>query len=293
MSSQGRPPFRLDLARARDLGNLLDTTFGLWSRYLTMFVAIAAAVVVPVEVIVSGIGLSELSEGYQRTSSVGETFLPAGVSFFVTTPLITAMTVHAVTAVSRGSRPSARSAIQSGLDVFAPILLALLLYGLLVLAGVFLFVIPGIYWGVKGYFVAQAVVVDGKRGPDALTHSFRLTDGSWWRVLGTVIVFNLIIALPSGLIGLGFRALADAADAQAFVLLGTVLTSLFTLPLIAIATTLLFFDLRARKAGATPAGHLTPPAATTTPPDLEHPERPPGHGPPPPPPGLESERPEL
>jgi hypothetical protein len=40
-----------------------------------------------------------------------------------------------------------------------------------------LFILPGVYLAVRWYFVPQAVVIDGARGPAALTRSGQIVRG--------------------------------------------------------------------------------------------------------------------
>jgi len=191
-----------------------------------------------------------LTGHYDATPPAAATILQGAVGFLLTTPLVTAMNLHVVRGLARGAEaataPRAREAIQSGLDVFAPLLAAVALYSAAVVAGLLVFVVPGIYIAVKGYFVAQAVVVDGLRGADALRRSWALTDGSWWRVLAITLLFNLAVALPAALVALGLDSLAKASNSQAIVLASTIVTQIVTLSLLSLAGTLLFYDLRAR-----------------------------------------------
>ena len=66
----------------------------------------------------------------------------------------------------------------AGLDAFAPIFFAVLLAGIGIALGLVLLVLPGIYMAVRWYFVPQAVVIDGARGPRALEHSGELVRGA-------------------------------------------------------------------------------------------------------------------
>ncbi len=59
------------------------------------------------------------------------------------------------------------------------------LYLLVTAAGFALLLIPGIWLYARLYFGAQAAVVEGARGADALRVSSRYVDGNWWRVFGT------------------------------------------------------------------------------------------------------------
>ena len=56
---------RLELLRPRDIGGLFRDSFNTYSAHFATFLALGAAVVIPVELVVSGIGLGQLSGGYR------------------------------------------------------------------------------------------------------------------------------------------------------------------------------------------------------------------------------------
>ncbi|MEX2195890.1 MAG: glycerophosphoryl diester phosphodiesterase membrane domain-containing protein [Thermoleophilaceae bacterium] len=273
---------RVDLSRPRDLGRLISDGFGLYVRHFGVFVTIAAAVVIPVEVIVSGIGLEQISSGFGDDPTAAETAIPLVVSYLVTVPLITGMTIYALLRAAGGEDPSSRASIAAGLDVFAPVFGAVILAAVGIAAGLFLFIVPGVYLAVRWYFVAQAVVIDGRRGSAALRRSGELVTGEWWRVLGVAIVVNLIVIIPAAVVGLPLSLAAEQADRAVLGLAGSILAQLVTVPYIAIVGTLLFFDLSARKAGRVPSPVAPPPPPGAPPPDQGAP--PPAR--PPDPPGL-------
>lgn len=243
---------RLDLGARRNLAQILDDAFGLYRTYARKLLPIAVGVVVPVDLAVSGIGLGELTSGYDRTPPNSVGVLQIFVSLLITTPLITAMVVHVVLDVARGEPVSARRAIRAGLEVFAPVLAGLALAFAGIALGFLAIVIPGVYLAILWAFVAQAVVVDGRRGPEALRRSAELVRGRWWWVLGVVLVTNLVAGLLGLLISVPADRLAKSADSQAIVLLGTMIVQIFTLSFLALTNTLLYFTLRTEKEAPAP-----------------------------------------
>jgi hypothetical protein len=238
-------PERLELAKRRELSELIGDTLDIYKSNFGTLVAIAAAVVVPVQLIVAGIGLEELTAGYKPDPSTAERLIPIFVSFLVIAPLIAAATIGVLRDLSKGEQPRFGRSLQLGLDAFAPIFGAVVLAALGIGAGLLL-IVPGIYIAVRLAFVAQAVVIDDKRGPDALRATWELTLGSWWRVFATILTANLIALLPASVVLLPLEALAKTADREAIVLAGRILTEVLTAPFVALISTLLFFDLRAR-----------------------------------------------
>lgn len=240
-------PERLDLARQRGIGDLLGDAINLYFRNFPTVFAIGLAVVLPVQLIVSGIGLEELTAGYRETDNTAELLIPLIVSYLVVAPLVAAAVIHVLQGLAAGEKPHAGRAIQTGLDVFAPVFVAVLIAGVATGIGLMLLILPGIFLAVRLYFVPQSVVIDGARSTEALRGSWRLSGGYWWRTFGVIVLANLIAFLPASLVVLPLQALAESADRQVISLAGMILTETLTAPFVALVSTLLFFDIRARR----------------------------------------------
>jgi hypothetical protein len=244
------PRAPLDLRRPRDVGALIGDGFGLYFREFRTFFLIALAVVLPVELIVGGLGLGQFTAEYDSSPEAGEVLIPRLTEFFVISPLATAMSIYALLDVADGQRPRAGSAIQRGLDVFAPLLLVIVLYALGVLLGLLALVIPGIYVLIRWSLCIQAAVIEGERGPDALRRSWALVQGSWWRVFAITIVANFLVGALSALVSAPLLAIADSSGEAVYQLIGQIIGGVLFVPPAALITTLLFFDLKARKGDA-------------------------------------------
>lgn len=246
MTAPESPRAPLDLRRARDLGALISDGFGVYFRNFGRFVAIAAAVVVPVRLIVDGIGLGQLTGGFEENPGVPEQLIPLLANLLVVGPLTTAICIYALLDVAEGRKPKIGASIQRGLDVFAPLLAAYALYAVGVALGLAALIVPGIYVVVRWFFVIQATVIDGRRGPDSLRRSTELVTGRWWRTAGILLATNILLAGMSSLVGLPFLQAAESTGNATFQLVGTMLGGvLFTAPA-ALIGTLLYYDLRAR-----------------------------------------------
>src|SRR5205085_3354237 len=112
--------------RPRDLNMLLSDSFGLYRQHFWTFLAIGAAVVVPVYAIVSGVGLGQFKGGYDSSVPSAAAPVPILVQILVVDPLVAVMALHAL---RDRDAPHAGRSIQAGLDVFAavfwPVLIAL------------------------------------------------------------------------------------------------------------------------------------------------------------------------
>lgn len=119
--------------------------------------------------------------------------------------------------------------LYNGYPLFWNYLAGTILYGLIVLGGLILLIVPGIYWGIKyafyGYFI-----VDQEMGPiEALRQSGKITYGDKWYLLGFWIVMfgvwligvilcgvGLLFAIPIILVATAyvFRKLASSVPAS-------------------------------------------------------------------------------
>lgn len=242
--SAARP--RLQLSRRRDVTTLFrDALVTYWSHLWT-FLALAAVVVIPVKLVVQGIGMEQLTSGYDSKLTVSETVIGGLVTFLVITPLITAICIHALRHLADGGKPVAREAFVAGFEAFTPLFLALALAAVGIALGLIALVLPGIYLFVRWFFVPQAVVLEGARGTDALARSSAATQGFWWRTLGLVILSQVATLIPTLVLGAPFTAIAESSDRAAWSLIGTIVTEIVTAPFVAIFATLLWFDLGAR-----------------------------------------------
>jgi hypothetical protein len=138
---------------------------------------------------------------------------------------------------------------------FGVVILALFIF-LLALLGMLLLT-------VKLLFVPQAIVLETSGPLTAFSRSWSLTRGSFWRVLGILLLVVLVVAVLTFAIGMlnaflmvaalftaGTENPALAAVAQAFATLLNSLPTLILFPIYGIGSTLLYYDLRIRKEGA-------------------------------------------
>jgi hypothetical protein len=126
------------------------------------------------------------------------------------------------------------------------VLLVGVLVGLAIIGGLILFIIPGIYIGIRLCVSIEALVVEGRRGTEAMGRSWGLVGGHWWHAFGAVVVgglltgiVNAVITAPFGDTGWFVQAVAAAV------------ATVVTLPYSALVGVLLYLDLRARKENLT------------------------------------------
>lgn len=132
------------------------------------------------------------------------------------------------------------------------------------------FIVAVVFVGLRLAFIVQAVVIEGSGAWQSVRRSWRLVSGATWRVLGYLLLFGIVAALPAALISGIAGALIgpaysrftldyDSARVFSTALISGLAAAVFA-PISAIALTLLYFDLRSRKGETVPA----PGAATAT-----------------------------
>jgi len=128
---------------------------------------------------------------------------------------------------------------------------AAILSGILIMIGAFVLLVPGIIILVWTAVATPAAAVEQARTFRALARSRDLARGHFWHVLGTVIfawIIMIVLAFGAGitleiileLIGVP-AVITDSLQALLFVAL---------FPLVGVAVTLLYYDLRVRNEGA-------------------------------------------
>lgn len=70
-----------------------------------------------------------------------------------------------------------------------------LIKGLLILAGLIFFIVPGVYLAIRWMFAELCVIDQGMRPIEALRESSRLTDGHKWKLLLFAAVVLLLLVL--------------------------------------------------------------------------------------------------
>jgi hypothetical protein len=242
---------QLQLRQPRDVGGLFRDSLRAFFAHAWLFILLSAAVVVPVEIVVEGVGLEMLTSSYDESPPLIESAVPTVVGFLVVTPIITAICIYALHSIAEGRRPSAGQVFVAGFEAFTPLFGAVLLAAIGIALGFVALFVPGVYLAIRWYFVPQAVVIEEARGPAALTRSTQIVQGFWWRTFGLVVLANLAVAIPGFLLLAPFNAVASSSDESVWALVGTILSTSVTTPFVALYSTLLYYDLLARRTSAT------------------------------------------
>jgi hypothetical protein len=231
---------RIALSQPRTVSELLRTGLSLYGRYPLLLLALALAVVTPYDLIV--LAVTKTAPLQQQKSDIQTTLIELLVSFALVGPLVSALYVQVLTAIGAGERPSLRIVVGRSLAVLPAVVAAQIVAGLAVAAGLFAFVVPGVYLELRFAVVAQAAAAERTDWPGAIKRSMMLTRFNYLRILGVLLIVGL---LTVGLASLAVEA-AGKGTGAANVVLGIVVGTL-TQSFAALIYALLYFDLRARE----------------------------------------------
>lgn len=252
MNHTGEDGFSL---QPRGVGEILAAAFALYRRHFATLIAIAAVVVVPLTLVqyyfwdlvavtapteaeLERLGAEAVSPGFVRASAGALLLAVVGLVIY---QIVTGAVARAAAGSILGDRLTIGEAYRYGFQRLWSILLIGVLVGLAATAGFILLVIPGFFVLVRLIASVPALVVEGKRGREALARSWNLVRGYGWPVFGVLVVTFLITGVVTAILTAPFDQgwFGQAVGAA----LGQVLVSPFS----ALIFLLLYLDLRVRK----------------------------------------------
>lgn len=246
-----------------DFGDVLDFSIRLYLKHAPTFIAIYAIVMLPMQgiLIVARLPLLQMAGTAAEsltpeqamsllTASLASLML-ALVVFLIGQPIVLGAVTRAVADAYLGQRPGLRRAYSQVAKRFWPLIGAVLFRGLVVCVGLVCCLLPGIWLQIALLVVPAAVVVEGVGASEALRRSYGLVAGHWWKCFGVIVIFMIAVSVVDSAAGFAFGAFSGSADPTAVTLQWTVqaVADAVAGPLLLIAGTLLYFDLRIRKEG--------------------------------------------
>ena len=91
--------------------------------------------------------------------------------------------------------PPLGNSLDQAVSKAVPLIFGSLLVGLISLVGMMLFVLPGIYWGVRLAFTPCAIVLEDKGTTEGLGYSWSLVKGRWWGAFWALLIFGLTVVV--------------------------------------------------------------------------------------------------
>jgi len=221
----------------RSVWELLGATFELYRRYPLLFLVLAAGVIVPYQLIVLA----------ATGSGAGVGALLAFLDWALVGPLVSAVHVHAVDEVRLGGAPRLGPTFAKGLRALPLVAFVTVVSTLGIGVGLLLFLVPGVILALRWAVVSQAAAIEREGGFAALARSADLTGDRYGHVFGLLATAFLIGTGPL----FAFDLLHGHDSAWSF--LAGLALQVFSVSISALATALLYFDLRVRAGAATVA----------------------------------------
>ncbi len=242
------PPSSPRLLRPRGVGEILGDAFKLYRQHWQNLIVIVAVIVVPLSF--AQVTLESVTRrGFDRRSDLVSGALVAGalvslvvlvVSFFMWT-VVTGAISRAAAGTFLGRDLDLGESYRYGLARFWSIVLIGVLSALAIVGGFILLIVPGFIVLAHLTCVIPVLVIEGRRGREALRRSWDLVRGFAWQVFGTIIVAGLLTGLVSGVLTAPFGGNWAARS------LAASLASVVTMPYTALVCVFIYLDLRVRK----------------------------------------------
>jgi hypothetical protein len=233
------------------LGDILSTAFEVYKANAAQLITIVAIVVVPLALIGSllqnvvwSTDVDQLAQGRGLFTSLAAGTITGALAFVMAFVLQAAVARAAAQAVI-GDQVDAEASYRYGFKRLGSVILIALLAGLIIFVGFLLLIIPGIIFAVFLSLAVPALVVENRRGTDALGRSWNLVSGNFWHVLGTIFVAGLITGVIGG--ALGAIGGTNVVLSWIFTAIGQIITTPFT----ALVAVVLYLDVRARRESLT------------------------------------------
>jgi hypothetical protein len=245
--------------RQMGIGELIDAAVKLYRRDWLALIGIAAFVLVPVSFAqfwVTQVMLGSVSPTAPPTDETAVQLLVVTlifllIQFLIVQPFLVAAVTRAAADAYLGERVSVGRTYRYALSRLLAILWITILTLIVTLLGFILLIIPGIIAFVRLALTAPVLIVEDVRGTGALRRSWNLTRGSFWRLLGVLILATLIAAVASLIITIPAEVVAVVIgpDGWPVSALGSVLATVLVTPFSTLIVVLFYFDMRIRKEG--------------------------------------------
>lgn len=211
------------------VGKLLTDT---WKIYKENFKQFFGIVIIPsVLVFVFGFFLVEDNTILMIVSSI----LTVMLSYWLMASLIFAFK-------NRG-KIDIKTSLEFGIQKLFPLFFVSILYGIIVMAGIVLLVVPGIIFLIWFFFSNYVLIYQNKGGMSALLKSRKLVIGNWWGVFGRLLAMIIIVSIIFAIISLPLSFLTFNGNINLFTSIIELLINLFVLPFFTCYSGLLYENL--------------------------------------------------
>ena len=255
---------RAFLLRPMGVGELLDAAVKLYRQNWKPLMAVVAFVMVPYSFLQAfatrSPGRFRFPSNLQDEPSFDQSSFDRAfvfgiafglVTFLLVQPFLAGAVARAAYSLYLGEDIDVRQVYRVALSLLFPILWVSLLAALGVVIGLILLVVPGIIAAIRFTFGTVVLVIEERRGTRALRRSWDLAKGKFWRILGTILLAQLVASVVGAVVAIPFTISLLATGSSAWPLqgLGSAVAAVITTPFVTLVHVLLYFDMRIRKEG--------------------------------------------
>ncbi len=228
--------------RSMGLAEILDMGFRVVKDHFVLLTSIAAVIYVPLAM-ANYLFMQNLvvdPDNLDMGASLGGGVALAFLSLLAM-PIVSAAITHAIGESYLGRETTVGDSLKLGLSLFLPLIGTSMLSGLIILVGLALLVVPGIYLMLCYMLITQVIVLERTYGMAALSRSKELVSGHIGRMLGIMLVTWLIMMTLQTGVGfvLNFIPLLGAV--------GSGIAQSISFAYYSAVLVILYFDLRCRK----------------------------------------------
>jgi len=256
---------RVPLLQKMEIADILDTAIRLYRHNFTLFLEIVAVVQVflmAIYMIGMWIGVQTImatpSEEipWKALLGLGPLALLYIGGLILLFPVSEGALAFAVSETYLGRRISVLEAYRRMWPLIWRLLGTMVLVSIAISLGTSMCLIPGLLVWVWFAITTPIVALERIAGPTAMDRSYRLVTGHWWRVLGTLLLLQLIMIVATIAIAIlpaivVMLLLGDSSPllAQSLTTAIQTITNIVVRPVLMIGTVLIYYDLRIRKEG--------------------------------------------
>jgi hypothetical protein len=240
----------------KTLGEILSAAFNVYRANASKLLLVVALVVVPLSLVgavffgvvfaperieVGSPGTGVVVDDVGR--SLGANLLVASIAALIAiiiSAVLQAALLRAAAQATIGDPVDVEASYRYGFRRLGSVILLSLLVGLIVAVGFILLFVPGVIFLVFLSASIPVLIVENRRGTEALGRSWELVRGHFWHALVVILVAALIVGVVSGIIG----AIGGTNWFVRWIF--TAIAQILTAPFAALVSVLLYLDLRAR-----------------------------------------------
>lgn len=231
--------------RAMSVGEIVDTSFRIVRNHFVPLVGMSAAIYLPFTLFqaywMTSMQASVAAGGKLDIGALSVTFGAGMLVLMVVMPIVSAAIAHAVGEAYLGRPVSIGGSLREAMKIFLPIVGTGILSGLILMVGLLLFVVPGI-WFALGIMVLYAInIVERSFGMTAIRRSLDLMKGQRGRgflLYLLVIIVSMVLGGIFGLVGAISPWLGAVLQGLASAITGAFTGAVFIV---------FYFDIRCRK----------------------------------------------